>query len=174
MRDINRRNLLTGTTALVGLSVLAVPAQANVPAGRDPFDYEITRSEAEWREMLGEDFGILREGKTELPRSSPLWAEARQGTYDCRGCDLLQYDSSTKVNLLKGWVFFASSEPNAQLMSQDTPAVMSDGPPPSIFDATIEVHCRRCGSHMGHILLVEGTILHCINGASLTFTDATT
>jgi peptide-methionine (R)-S-oxide reductase len=39
--------------------------------------------------------------------------------------------------------------------------------------ATIEVHCRRCGSHMGHVLLVEGEILHCINGTSLVFTPQT-
>ncbi len=172
MTDINRRNLLTGT-ALVGLTALAAPAQATVSAGRDQFDYEVTRSEAEWRAMLGEDFAILREGKTEKPLSSPLWAEARQGTYACRGCDLSQYDSLTKVPLLKGWVFFKGSEPNAQLMSQDhIPAVMSETP--SDVDFGIEVHCRRCGSHMGHILLVQGSVLHCINGASLAFTEAAT
>ncbi len=170
MPDINRRNLLIGTTAIASMGVIGSTARANVPAGRDPFDYEITRSEAEWRELLGDDYGILRDGGTELPRSSPLWAEARDGTYACRGCDLLQYTSVTKVNLLKGWVFFVGSEPNSQMMSQDTGSAMADNPATSKF--AIEVHCRRCGSHMGHILLVEGKVLHCINGASLTFNEA--
>ncbi len=165
MSELTRRNLLAGTTVLAGLTGLG--AQASVPAGRDAFEYEITRTDAEWRARLGDGYGILREGGTEEPRSSPLWAEARQGEYACRGCDLLQYHSMTKVHLLKGWAFFKGSEPNAQLMSQDVPAVMSD--PPVNVDFTIEVHCRRCGSHMGHILLVEDNLLHCINGASLTF-----
>lgn len=169
MTDISRRQLFAGTTAVASMTVLGASAQADVPANRDPFDYEITRTDAEWREMLGDAYPILREGKTEQQRSSPLWAEARQGTYACRGCDLLQYTSFTKVNLLKGWVFFKGSEPNSQLMSQDDGSEMGDAPASSNF--AIEVHCRRCGSHMGHILLVEGSVLHCINGASLTFTD---
>ena len=171
MSEINRRNLLTGTTAVVGLTALGSASQADVPANRDPFDYEVTRTDAEWRELLGDDaYAILREGRTEEPRSSLYWAEARQGTYACKGCDLLQYQSTTKINLLKGWVFFNGSEPNSQLMSQDSGAEMGESPESNNF--AIEVHCRRCGSHMGHILLVEGSVLHCINGSALTFTPA--
>ena len=174
MSELNRRDLMTGTAVFAGLNVLGGSAMADVPAGRDPFDYEVTRSDAAWRELLGDAYPVLREGKTELPHSSALWAEARQGTYACKGCDLLQYTSHTKVNLLKGWAFFSSSEPNAQMMAQDTSSLMRDAPAGAIFDATIEVHCRRCGSHMGHILPVENMVLHCINGASLTFTEAQT
>lgn len=169
MAEIDRRNLIFGTTALASLAAVGAPIQAAVPAGRDQFDYEVTRTESEWRAMLGEDYAILRGGETELPRSSALWAEARQGTYSCRGCELPQYDSVTKVNLLKGWAFFSASLPNSQMMSQDTVEATSETP--SEFDVAIEVHCRRCGSHMGHILQVEGLLLHCINGASLTFTE---
>lgn len=164
---VARRDFLKSTAIFAGLTSLGSRAQANVPAGRDPFDYEVTRTDEEWREMLGEDYPILREGKTEDPRSSPLWAEATQGTYSCKGCDLPQYQSDLKVNLLKGWVFFTGSIPNSQMMSQDGPAEMGDR---TAFDISIEVHCRRCGCHMGHILLVEGSVLHCINGASLTLT----
>jgi len=167
MTEMNRRDVLLGTTVLAG--TLAVPrtGAADVVAGRDPFDYEVTRSEAEWRALLGEDYPVLREGKTEEPRSSDIWAEARPGRYDCRGCDLTQYRSETKINLPKGWLFFVASEPNAQLMSQDTESDM--GTSGSTVDLRIEVHCRRCASHMGHILLVEGQVLHCVNGASLSF-----
>jgi len=172
MNYIYRRNLLTGSAMFAGIAALGTSTKAAVPAGRDPFDYEVTRTEDEWRAMLGEDFCILREGETERPRSSQHWAEAREGMYNCRGCDLPQYSSFAKVSLLKGWAFFTASEPNAQMMSQDGPAIMAEGG--SAHDIAIEVHCRRCGSHMGHILLVEGKVLHCINGASLNFEEATT
>jgi peptide-methionine (R)-S-oxide reductase len=168
MKSINRRSLLTATTAAASLTVFGSAAGAVVPAGRDPFDYEITRTDAEWHDLLGEDYAILRGGGTEVQRSSPLWAEARAGDYACRGCDLPQYKSTAKVNLLKGWVFFKGSEPNTQLMSQDDGSEMGDTPSATNF--AIETHCRRCGCHMGHILLVEGQVLHCINGASLKFT----
>lgn len=180
MTDIDRRQLLSGTAMLAGVAAVGTgtgigsAAQAAVPAGHDPYPYEVTRSEAEWRALLGDDYAILRLGETEEPRSSAIWAEARQGDYHCRGCDLLQYISETKVNLLKGWLFFSSSEPNSQLMSQDWQTTADGEMAGSIFDARIEVHCRRCGSHMGHILLVEDNVLHCINGASLEFHAAET
>jgi peptide-methionine (R)-S-oxide reductase len=170
MKKIERRELLAGAITAAGASALGSTATAAVPTGRDPYDYEIVRSEGDWRAMFGDDYPILREGKTELPRSHPYWAEAREGEYDCRGCGLLHYNSFTKVNLLKGWVFFTASEPNSQLMSQDGAAEMAD--PSQAQDVTIEVHCRRCGCHTGHILLVEGKTLHCINGASLNFRPA--
>lgn len=168
MTDLSRRDLLSGTTAIAGLTVLASsPAAADVPAGSDPFDYEVTRTDAEWRELLGDAYPILREGRTEERYSSDIWAEARQGTYTCAGCDLVHYTSRSKIALTKGWLFFRGSEPNAQLMSQDRGFMaMTDE---DSINFSIEVHCRRCGSHTGHILLVEGSVLHCINGASLKF-----
>lgn len=171
MEKIDRRKLLQGSALAVGAGAFGTMTTAAVPAGRDSFEYEVTRTEEAWRALLGDDYGILREGKTEKQRSSPLWTEAREGSYACKGCDLEQYQSNTKVNLTKGWVFFTAGVPNAQLMSQDGQAEMSDTP--TAFDIFIEAHCRRCGSHMGHILLVEGKVLHCINGASLNFTPAT-
>ncbi len=170
MQKFERRDLLAGLATAAGASALGSTAMAAVPAGRDAYDYEIVRSEGDWRAMFGDDYPILREGKTEQPRSHPYWAEAREGTYHCRGCGLKNYDSWTKVNLLKGWVFFSASEPNSQLMSKDGIAEMADAN--QAQDITIEVHCRRCGCHTGHILLVEGNVLHCINGASLSFRPA--
>ena len=168
MIDLNRRNLLIGTSALAGAAALGSQAQAEVPAGRDPFDYEITRTEAEWRAMLSEEeYVILRDGGTEFPHTSPLAEETGDGTYACKGCDLLHYESVAKVILDKGWVFFIGSVANSQLTSQDAFAEMGDG-----SEFAIETHCRRCGSHIGHILPVEGQALHCINGAALTFTPA--
>ena len=167
MSNMSRRDVLRTSTFLAGAMFAPVALRADVPAGRDPFDYEVTRTEAEWRTRLGEAYPVMREGKTEAPMSSRIWAEARAGRYECKGCDLVQYRSELKIHLPKGWLFFVASEPNAQMMSQDNNAEMGDEAGPTSVD--IEVHCRRCGSHMGHILLVEGRVLHCINGASLNF-----
>ncbi len=170
MRLMNRRSMLQSTALIAGFGALGTSTRAAVPAGRDPFDYEVTRTDAEWRALLGDDYSVLREGKTEPQKTSPLWHEDRDGAYSCKGCDLLQYSSRTKVILAKGWLFFTASEPNAQLMSQDTRAEMVNDLGP--FDIFIEVHCRRCASHMGHILLVDGKLLHCINGTSLNFEES--
>lgn len=170
MPDTLRRHILTGGAAFAGMAAFGTPARPDVPAGRDPFDYEVTRTEDEWRALLGDAYPIMREGKTEPQRSSPLWAESRAGAYHCKGCALKHYDGDLKVNLPKGWLFFTASEPNSQLMSQDGPSEMADTR--NALEVAIEVHCRRCGSHVGHILLVSGRVLHCINGASLDFTPA--
>lgn len=128
--------------------------------GESEFKFEIVRTDEEWRELLTEDeFKILRRGGTETPKSSELWEEDRDGTYHCKGCDLHVYSSDWKTILDKGWVFFAHCEPNSVLTGIDE----------ARFFSIIEAHCRRCGSHLGHILYVEDRILHCINGTSLVF-----
>jgi peptide-methionine (R)-S-oxide reductase len=173
MKHISRRGFLKNSATAGGLSIFATNANADVPTGRDPFEYEVTRTDAEWRALLGDyDFSILREGKTEVPKSNPLWNETRDGQYNCKACDLPQYSSATKVVLDKGWAFFTASEPNTQLMSQDSQTDMTEDL--DAFDVLIETHCRRCGSHIGHILPVIGKALHCVNGASLNFDEAST
>lgn len=171
MTEISRRKLFAGTTAIAGLAAFGSTAKAQVVASDDPFEYEVQRTEEEWRALLGDAYPILREGKTEPQRSSRLWANAQEGTYSCLGCDLLQYRSFAKINLAKGWAFFVGSEPNSQMMSQDYNFAGMPGEA-GTSNFAIETHCRRCGSHMGHILLVEGMTLHCINGSALSFTPA--
>jgi len=177
--DVSRRAFI-GTTALSALAIGAAtkahagdPKAAKLPMteGGD-FQYEVTRTDAEWREMLsGESYDILRMGGTELPRSSPLWEENASGMYHCKGCDLPAFDSAWKVPLNKGWVFFTHSETNAVLTAIDGP-VAAYGNAMSSDAVFFEVHCRRCGSHLGHLLPVEGQQVHCINGAALDFKQA--
>lgn len=165
---MNRRSFFSKAALMSGTVAIPSVVRADVPAGRDPFPYEVQRTDEEWRALLGEaSYAVMREGKTERQRSSDIWAESRAGHYECKGCDLPQYRSFSKVNLPKGWLFFTVSEPNAQMMAVDSHGEMSDDQ--TAFDVFIEVHCRRCGSHIGHILKVDGEILHCINGASLNF-----
>ena len=163
----NRRAFLTATGITAAAAVAPRQAAAGVSAD---FSFEVTRTEEEWREMLSEDeFRIMRRGGTELPGSSELWTETRPGDYCCKGCDLLTYRGAWREPVDKGWVFFRHSEENTVLTGVDGP-VAEYGMDPYTDLTMIEAHCRRCGSHLGHILLVDAMILHCINGASLTFT----
>lgn len=134
-----------------------VPPPPRTGASAGGFQFEVQLSEPEWRARLSDqEYEILRNGGTEPRHSSPLATEERNGTYACRGCDLPIYSSSQKVVLSRGWAFFYHSYENATLTGIDR--------------GQIEAHCRRCGSHLGHILYVESDILHCINGSALEFT----
>ncbi len=169
---MNRRAFFKTSAATLGSITAAGIARADVVAGTDDFRYEVVHTDEAWLAQLGEhDFDILRRGGTEKPESSPLWNEDRDGAYHCKGCELNVYSSTWKVQLDKGWAFFRQSVPNSLMMNIDWPT--GTGPDMGLDSlAAIEVHCRRCGSHMGHILLVDGAVLHCINGSSLTIQPA--
>lgn len=157
--------------AVLASTALALPgaASARYVSSTDGFGYEVVRSDDEWRALLGEaSYKIMREGHTEEPKSDPHWNSTAPGTYSCRGCDLVLYDARWKVVVDKGWLFYRHGEANALLMGIDWPegSGMADA---FAALAAIEVHCRRCGSHMGHIVHIENKLLHCINGASLNF-----
>lgn len=170
------RRAFLGSTAALAVAAPTLASRAHAVGNAETFDYEITRTEAEWREHLDEDeFRILREGKTEERFTSDFWNAEAPGTYHCKGCDLEVYDSQWKRVLPIGWVFFHHSQPQSVMMGIDEwPNQMtnSDGMKASKF--VTEAHCRRCGSHLGHILLVSGDMLHCINGTALTFRAAAT
>lgn len=169
-----RKHTRRGFLAATGMSAAAAVAPRQGTAGTsDEFEYEVTRTEAEWREMLNdEEYRIMREGGTELPASSALWSETRQGNYCCKGCDLLVYRGAWREPVEKGWVFFRHCETNTVLTSIDGP-VAEYGMTEYTNLTMIEAHCRRCASHLGHILIVEDMVLHCINGNSLTFAPLT-
>ena len=147
--------LTTGTAISLGLR-----AQA---AGR----FEITRSEAEWRAMLSDlEYEVMREEGTERAGSSPLDKVYDPGTYHCRGCDLPLYSSEHKFDSKTGWPSFYQALPDAIGTKEDRKLV---------FFLRTECHCRRCGSHLGHIF-DDGPAptgkRHCINGVSLVFREA--
>ncbi len=181
---LTRRNFLTSTTFLAtGLSLVSQPAdaQSTPDAGDDTlvaynpaesdFPYEITRTEAEWREHLDNDdfaYEILRNGKTETPKTTDLWFIPHNDGYLCRGCDLPLFDVRWFQFLEKGWVFFHHAVTNSVLFGIDGP-VPQYGQAGMLNDSNVvaEVHCRRCGSHVGHHLKVSGMYLFCINGTAL-------
>lgn len=164
---LTRRRLLQ-TAAIAGTTLPL--AQAASAQSTDDFAFEVTRSEAEWREMLSpEEYAILRENDTEFPTTSPYWNDYTPGRFACRGCDLHLYGPEWRAQVEMGFVFWYHSHPNAVLTALDEGdpyGSMKDGGP-----GLIEVHCRRCGSHLGHIVNVEGDLVHCINGTSLVRTE---
>lgn len=165
------RRAFLGTAAATAIATpFAASAQAEAPSGEEMV-YEVTRTEAEWRERLTDfEYSILREFSTEPRFISDLWQEERPGHYQCRGCDLTLYDSNQKTVRLIGWVFYYHARPDSVLLGIDEwPAEMSESEELGEPRQVTEVHCRRCGSHLGHLLQVQGDMLHCINGTALAF-----
>ena len=165
---MNRRDFFLSTAAAAGLVAGAAALwRMGRPEQALAETFEITMTDAEWREILTpEQFAVLRQEDTEYPGTSPLLHEKRKGIFNCAGCDLPLYSSETKYDSGTGWPSFWDSLPNAIGTEQDT----------SLFMVRTECHCRRCGGHMGHIF-DDGPHptgkRHCINGVSLTFKPAT-
>jgi peptide-methionine (R)-S-oxide reductase len=149
---MKRRTMIAGL-----LACSALPLRAKEGS------FEVTRTPAQWRAMLTDfEYAVMREEATEKPYSSPLDKEPRTGTYHCKGCDLPLYSSAHKYDSGTGWPSFYKSLPNAVGTKLDK----------SLFATRTEVHCRRCGSHLGHIF-DDGPQptgkRHCLNGVSLVF-----
>lgn len=128
--------------------------------------FEVTRTDAEWRAMLTPlQYKVMRKAGTERAGSSPLDKVYSAGTYHCRGCDLPVYSSKHKFDSGTGWPSFYQSLANAIETETDYKLV---------YPRT-ETHCRRCGSHFGHIFN-DGPKptgkRHCLNGVSLVFKAA--
>jgi peptide-methionine (R)-S-oxide reductase len=106
------------------------------------FGYEVEKSDAEWKKQLSPAaYRTLRHQETEAPFTSPLNNEHRKGVFACAGCALDLYSSSTKFDSGTGWPSFWKPLNNAVATSRDT----------SDFMVRTEVHCRRCGGHLGHV-----------------------
>ena len=143
---------------LAGVAALALPQAARA--------FEITMTEAEWRAKLGpERYAVLREEDTEPAGSSPLDHEKRKGTFLCAGCDLPLFDSAAKFDSGTGWPSFRAPLADA----------VDTKPDPGLFGTRTEVHCRRCGGHLGHVFddgpPPEGK-RYCMNGLAMVFRPA--
>ena len=126
--------------------------------------FEVEHSEAEWRKLLSpEQFHVLREHGTERAGTSPLDHEKRKGLFACAGCALPLFSSDTKFDSGTGWPSFYKPLDNAVGTTKDLSFMM----------VRTEVHCRRCGGHLGHVF-DDGPqptgLRYCMNGLALTFT----
>ena len=121
------------------------------------------RSEEDWRKVLtAEQFHVLREHGTERPGTSRLNVEKRDGTFVCAGCGASLFSSDTKFESGTGWPSFRAPLENAIGTSADD----------SLFMRRVEVHCARCGGHLGHVF-EDGPpptgLRYCMNGIALEF-----
>lgn len=146
--------------ALAGSRAASVAAEDN---NNNEKRFEIMKSEEEWKkELTPEQFYVLRKHGTERAGSSPLDKTYDPGTYLCAGCDLPLYSSETKFNSGTGWPSFYQPIDNAVGTSIDK----------SFFTTRTEVHCRRCGGHLGHVF-EDGPrptgLRYCMNGVAMKF-----
>ena len=128
--------------------------------------FEIVKSPEEWKQQLTPaQYSVLRGHGTERPGTSPLNQEKRKGTYACAGCELPLFASETKYESGTGWPSFHQPLGNAVETSTDR----------SLLLARTEVHCRRCGGHLGHVFN-DGPrptgLRYCMNGVALKFIPA--
>ncbi len=154
----------TFTLAGLGSALAASPAVFGVKAADKPGKvFEVTKTEAEWRKQLSpEAFKVLREHGTERAFTSPLDKVYDPGMYNCAGCDLPLFASTTKYDSRTGWPSFWKPLDNAIGTTVDK----------SFLITRTEVHCRRCGGHLGHVF-DDGPpptrLRYCMNGVALKF-----
>jgi len=156
---VNRRWMVLGTAvAAVAGARWATSSRASAQTS-----FEIEKSDAEWRKLLTPaQYNILRNHGTEPPNSSPLNAEKRPGMFVCAACELPLFGSETKFESGTGWPSFYAPLDNAVGTKSDY----------SYFMKRTEVHCRRCGGHLGHVF-DDGPkptgLRYCMNGLALKF-----
>ncbi|MFM2355019.1 MAG: peptide-methionine (R)-S-oxide reductase [Pseudomonadota bacterium] len=160
MHSMTRRGLLGLTAGLAG----SLAGLRGTIAAEGTF--EIMKTPEEWRTILSPmAYRVLREEDTERAFTSTLNDEKRAGTYHCAGCDLPLYSSKAKYDSGTGWPSFWEPLPNAVATKPDW----------GILGKRTEVHCRRCGGHLGHVFNdgPEPTgKRYCMNGVSLSFRAA--
>ena len=159
---MNRRLALKLTLKLSGLSLFALGTATRLSLAEGEV-FEITKTPEEWMKLLTtEQFATLREEATERSFTSALLEEHRVGTFTCAGCDLPLYSSEQKYESGTGWPSFFDHLPNAIGTKEDN----------GLFTTRTEVHCRRCGGHLGHVF-DDGPqptgLRYCMNGVALKF-----
>jgi peptide-methionine (R)-S-oxide reductase len=166
---VTRRQILLGTAgvAVVAAAGVGVVRWANSRAtAASNGHFEVTKTPEEWRKVLTPaQYAVLREADTERAWTSPLNDEHRKGVFACAGCDLPLFKSETKFNSGTGWPSFYAPIEGAVEKSDDW----------SFGILREEVHCRRCGGHLGHVFK-DGPkptgLRYCINGVALKFVPA--
>ena len=127
--------------------------------------FAVQKSDEEWRQQLDPlQYDVLRKHGTERAFTSPLNDEKRHGAFVCAGCGEPLFDSATKFDSGTGWPSFWQPLPGGVGTSTDR----------SFFMTRTEVHCAKCGGHLGHVF-PDGPAptgqRYCMNGAAMKFEE---
>lgn len=160
---MDRRSMIQAGVALAGAGVAVAALKARATPRPDRTRYAVSLTPEQWRRKLTPaQFDILREEGTEAPYASPLLSEHRTGVFACAGCDLPAYASKTKFDSGTGWPSFWAPLPHGVATRRDD----------SLGFSRTEVHCPRCGGHLGHVF-DDGPqptgLRYCMNGAGMVF-----
>ena len=165
---MNRRDIVFGGASVAAIGALAWSLRGGssasvVTQAQAAQIYEVSFTDDEWRKRLSpEAYNVLRQQGTEYPGTSPLLNEHRAGIFSCTGCDLALFDSKTKFESGTGWPSFNDPVSGSVESSEDDSYGM----------VRTEVHCSRCGGHLGHVF-DDGPppthLRYCINGIAMKF-----
>jgi peptide-methionine (R)-S-oxide reductase len=164
---MKKRHFLQASIGMMGTSLFSQYfSRQNTAIAAPNQSFEVTKTQEEWKKSLTPaQYYVLRDQGTERAGTSPLDQEQRKGTYACAGCKLPVFSSTTKFHSGTGWPSFYAPMPGAVGTTLDN----------SFFMTRIEVHCRRCGGHLGHVF-PDGPKptgkRYCINGVALRFVPA--
>jgi peptide-methionine (R)-S-oxide reductase len=155
---MKRRSILAG-----GAAGLAIGLGVATRRARAADSFPVAHSDADWRRLLTPDqYAVLRQEGTERPFTSALLHEERRGTFACAGCGSDAFSSTTKFDSGTGWPSFWAPLEGAVGTTSDT----------SLGMVRTEVHCARCGGHLGHVF-DDGPkptgLRYCMNGVAMTF-----
>ena len=125
--------------------------------------YPVEKTDEEWRRTLTpQQYAVLRQHATEAPGSCALLDEHRAGTFSCAGCHQPLFIAERKFESGTGWPSFFAPAEGAIGTTVDSSYGMT----------RTEVHCSRCGGHLGHVF-PDGPpptgLRYCINGVALSF-----
>jgi peptide-methionine (R)-S-oxide reductase len=125
-----------------------------------------TKSDAEWRQQLTpEQYHVTREKGTERAFTGAYWNSKKDGVYRCVGCGAELFTSDTKFDSGTGWPSFTEPMNTANVVLEDDT---------SFGMRRIEVRCKHCGAHLGHVF-PDGPgptgQRYCINSCSLNFEE---
>jgi peptide-methionine (R)-S-oxide reductase len=159
---MNRKSCRTGILAAALLFGAASGFSADKRGA--PMIEKVVKTDDEWKKSLTpEQFRVLRKHGTEKAFSGEYWDNHEKGVYLCAACGLELFGSETKFDSGTGWPSFWQPEEESHVGRQEDN---------TFFMKRVEVHCNRCGGHLGHVF-EDGPrptgLRYCINSVSLKF-----